>query len=55
MAQSIDYLVAAAGPFLASALHGAAGSWTAPLAAMVILLLVNAAFSSPAGRGTMPA
>jgi CP family cyanate transporter-like MFS transporter len=55
MAQSIGYLVAAAGPFLASALHGAAGSWTAPLAAMVVLLLVNAAFSPRAGRGTMPA
>lgn len=55
MAQSIGYLVAAAGPFLASALHGATGSWTAPLAAMVVLLLVNAAFSPGAGRGTVPA
>jgi CP family cyanate transporter-like MFS transporter len=53
MAQSIGYLVAAAGPFLASALHGAGGSWTVPLAAMLVLLLANAALSPRAGRGTM--
>jgi CP family cyanate transporter-like MFS transporter len=55
MAQSIGYLVAAAGPFLASALRGGTGSWTAPLIAMLILLLGNAALSPRAGRGTMPA
>jgi MFS transporter, CP family, cyanate transporter len=54
MAQTIGYLAAAAGPFLAAALHNAAGSWTAPLAAMVILLLANAVFSPRASRGTMP-
>lgn len=55
MAQSIGYVSAAAGPFLASALHSARGSWTAPLVAMLILLLVNAALSPRASRGTMPA
>jgi MFS transporter, CP family, cyanate transporter len=53
MAQSIGYLVAAAGPFLASALHSAAGSWTAPLVAMLTLLLLNAALTPRAGLGTM--
>jgi CP family cyanate transporter-like MFS transporter len=55
MAQSIGYLTAAAGPFLATALHGAAGSWTPPLVAMAVLLLVNAAIGPRAGRGTMRA
>ncbi|MGI5127799.1 MFS transporter [Pseudonocardia sp. CA-107938] len=54
MAQSIGYLAAATGPFLAAALHSATGSWTAPLIAMVILLLGNAALSPRAGRNTMP-
>ncbi len=55
MAQSIGYLVAATGPFLASALHSASGSWTAPLIAMLALLIINAALSARAGRGTLPA
>jgi CP family cyanate transporter-like MFS transporter len=55
MAQSIGYLVAACGPVLAAALHAAGGSWAAPLVALMVLLLVNAALSRGASRGTVPA
>lgn len=53
MAQSIGYLLAAAGPFLASTLHSTAGSWAAPLIALLALLVVNAALSPWAGRGSV--
>jgi CP family cyanate transporter-like MFS transporter len=55
MAQAIGFLVAATGPFLAAALHGASGTWAVPLGALVVLLLVNVALSPRAGRGTTSA
>jgi len=36
--QSIGYLVAAAGPFLTGALHDATGSWSAPVAVLLVLM-----------------
>ncbi|MEU4191225.1 MFS transporter [Kribbella sp. NPDC026611] len=54
MAQTIGYLIAAAGPSLTSALHSAGGSWTTPLIAMLMLSLINATLTSQAGRGTLP-
>ncbi|NKY50984.1 MFS transporter [Nocardia vermiculata] len=38
MAQSIGYLIAAAGPILTGALHSATGSWTAALATLLGLM-----------------
>ncbi|WP_319719178.1 MFS transporter [Nonomuraea angiospora] len=52
MAQAIGYLIAATGPVLASALHSATGNWNFALITLIVLLLVNAAFSPRAGRGT---
>ncbi|WP_431921875.1 hypothetical protein [Nonomuraea jabiensis] len=43
---------AATGPVLASALHSATGNWNLADMAIIVLLLVNAAFSPRAGRGT---
>jgi MFS transporter, CP family, cyanate transporter len=37
MAQTIGYLVAAAGPLSAGALHDATGGWTVPLVVLVAL------------------
>jgi MFS transporter, CP family, cyanate transporter len=39
MAQSVGYLIAAAGPALIGALHGATGNWSLPIALLVALLL----------------
>ncbi|MDF0528951.1 MFS transporter [Tsukamurella sp. 8F] len=38
MVQSIGYLIAASGPIVTGALHGATGSWTVPLLALIILM-----------------
>ncbi|WP_371480245.1 CynX/NimT family MFS transporter [Kitasatospora sp. NBC_00315] len=47
MSQAVGYLVAAAGPVGAGALHQATGSWTTPL----VLLLVLAGVAAVAGWG----
>jgi len=39
MAQSVGYAMAATGPVIMGALHGATGSWTAPLIFLLALLL----------------
>ena len=49
MAQSVGYLLAAAGPILIGALHDAVDSWTAPLIVLLLLLLVQL------GAGTLAA
>lgn len=50
MAQSIGYLVAAAGPLLLGVLHDATDSWTLPLTLLVVLGLVMAGAGYGAGR-----
>lgn len=50
MAQTGGYLIAATGPILASRLHDATGSWTAPVTALLALLAVNAVASMRAGH-----
>ncbi|MEU3624561.1 MFS transporter [Amycolatopsis coloradensis] len=50
MAQSVGYLVAAAGPLLLGVLHDTTGSWTAALLLLVGLSLVMAAAGYGAGR-----
>ena len=50
MAQSVGYLLAAAGPLLMGALHDAAGSWTTALGILVGLLLALVVFGYLAGR-----
>ncbi|WP_025156418.1 MFS transporter [Leifsonia aquatica] len=50
MAQSVGYVLAAAGPIAAGALHDATGSWTPALAVLVGLLAVLAVFGYLAGR-----
>ncbi len=39
MAQSVGYLIASAGPFVMGALHGISGSWTLPLAVLLVALI----------------
>ncbi len=39
MAQSVGYLIASAGPFLMGALHGISGTWTLPLAVLLVSLI----------------
>jgi MFS transporter, CP family, cyanate transporter len=39
MAQSVGYLIASAGPFVMGALHGISGSWTLPLAVLLVALV----------------
>jgi CP family cyanate transporter-like MFS transporter len=39
MAQSVGYLIAATGPFALGALHGATGSWTLPIALLIVMLV----------------
>lgn len=51
MAQSIGYLVAAAGPLLLGALHDATGSWIAPLTLLAALCAMMGASGVGAGRG----
>ncbi|MEU5610887.1 MFS transporter [Streptomyces sparsogenes] len=50
MAQSIGYLVAAAGPLLLGVLHDTTGSWTGALLLLTALSLVMAAAGYGAGR-----
>lgn len=50
MAQSIGYLVAAAGPLLLGVLHDTTGSWTGALLVLTALSLVMAAAGYGAGR-----
>ncbi|MFJ2191349.1 MFS transporter [Kitasatospora sp. NPDC087861] len=50
MAQTRGYLLAATGPALAAALHGATGTWTTPLLALVALLLAGSVRSLRAGH-----
>ena len=50
MAQSVGYLVAAAGPLLLGVLHDTTGSWTAALLLLVGLSLIMAAAGYGAGR-----
>ena len=38
MAQSVGYMLAAAGPFMLGALHGATGGWTLPMLVLIVLL-----------------
>ncbi|MCU7823550.1 CynX/NimT family MFS transporter [Kitasatospora sp. DSM 101779] len=50
MAQAVGYLVAAAGPVGAGALHQATGGWTVPLALLLVLAGAAAAAGWGAGR-----
>ncbi|MGW3473418.1 CynX/NimT family MFS transporter [Saccharopolyspora sp. NPDC000995] len=50
MAQSVGYLVAAAGPLVLGVLHDATGSWTGALLLLIVLSLVMAAAGYGAGR-----
>ncbi|WP_314149660.1 MFS transporter [uncultured Leifsonia sp.] len=50
MAQSVGYLVAAAGPIAVGALHDATGSWTPPLLVLAGIQLVLICFGLLAGR-----
>ncbi|WP_197285874.1 MFS transporter [Nocardiopsis sp. NRRL B-16309] len=50
MAQSVGYLVAAAGPLLLGTLRDLTGSWTLPLLLLVALTLTQAAVGARAGR-----
>jgi MFS transporter, CP family, cyanate transporter len=50
MAQSVGYLVAAAGPIAVGALHDATGSWTSALTVLVVLELILIGFGYLAGR-----
>lgn len=43
VAQSIGYLIAAAGPVLTGAIHGIANTWTAPILTLTALMLPLAA------------
>jgi MFS transporter, CP family, cyanate transporter len=50
MAQSVGYLLAAAGPFGAGVLFAATGSWTYPLLAVIAVALIQLVLSLLAGR-----
>jgi CP family cyanate transporter-like MFS transporter len=50
MAQTFGYTLAAAGPLLVGALHAATGSWTAPLALLLALLVPQLLAGLGAGR-----
>ncbi|GER23870.1 cyanate transporter [Zafaria cholistanensis] len=50
MAQSVGYVLAAAGPIAAGALHDITGSWTPALVAIIALELVLLGFGCFAGR-----
>ncbi|MDI9896934.1 MFS transporter [Rhodococcus sp. IEGM 1381] len=52
MAQSIGYLVAAAGPVAAGAIHSSTGSWTAPLLALLAVMIPLTLCGWMAGRDT---
>lgn len=53
MAQSIGYLLAAAGPVLFGLLHAASGGWRAPLAVMCVVAAGQVVAAIIAGRGTV--
>lgn len=55
MAQSVGYLLAAAGPVTIGALHAATGSWTVPLTVLVLLATVQAGVAWAAGRDAVVA
>lgn len=50
MAQSVGYLIAAIGPIMTGVLHRAAGSWTTPLAALLVLMVPLVVCGWIAGR-----
>jgi CP family cyanate transporter-like MFS transporter len=50
MAQSVGYLLAAAGPFGAGVLFAATGSWSYPLLAVIAVALIQLVLSLLAGR-----
>jgi cyanate permease len=50
MAQSVGYLMAAAGPFGAGVLFAATGSWSYPLLAVIAVALIQLVLSLLAGR-----
>ena len=50
MAQSVGYVVAAAGPFAVGALHDVTGGWTVPLVLLIALLAVQGTAGVLAGR-----
>ncbi|WP_234345007.1 MULTISPECIES: hypothetical protein [Streptomyces] len=53
MAQSVGYLVAAAGPLLLGILRDSTGSWTLPLVVLVALCTAKAAARYGAGRNRL--
>ena len=57
MAQTFSYLLAATGPLLLGAVHGATGSWSPPLALLLVLVSSHSSWSasSPAGRSNLAA
>lgn len=50
MAQSVGYVLAAAGPFAMGLLHDLTGGWTVPLAMLLVLLAAQGAAGVLAGR-----
>lgn len=50
MAQTVGYLLAAAGPFLLGAIHDLSGGWTLPMTLMLVALVPLAFFGLQAGR-----
>src|ERR1700754_4301400 len=50
MAQSVGYLLAAAGPFAVGVLHDMTGGWTVPLLALLLALVPQGAAGVLAGR-----
>lgn len=50
MAQSIGYLVAAAGPLLLGILHDTTHSWTLPLSVLAVLGIATAVAGHGAGQ-----
>ncbi|MEN2416939.1 hypothetical protein AABB02_02395 [Streptomyces rimosus] len=53
MAQSVGYLVPAAGPLPLGILHDSTGSWTLPLVVLVALSAARAAAGYGAGRNRL--
>lgn len=51
MAQSVGYVVAAAGPFLVGALHDLTGGWTVPLLVLLGISVPQAVVGALGGRG----
>jgi CP family cyanate transporter-like MFS transporter len=50
MVQGVGYVLAAAGPLAAGALHDITGGWDVPIIAMLVLAVVLLAFGLPASR-----